>query len=243
MGPASILGKVEIDNVTVPAGDRGEQLIANLILSTIAFDVEAHATARRHVAQAHALAIELADHSLVYRPPRPSKFARLTCELEGHTESILLPVISNILVVPTIAAPEIAGDRQADPSAVNVMDLEVARFMLRLRPRRIATILESLNSVSSSEQLTDAARRILTACTRHELPAGEPLDRANDCFTLARDLIGKRNVPLGALALSNADRALDTYAKTASSKDNARAVQSMRDQIKRMLGELKQNAM
>jgi hypothetical protein len=243
MGLTSILGKVGIDNVVVPAGDRGEQLIANLILSTIAFDLHSDATAKRHVAQAHALAVELGDRSLVYRPPRPSKFARLTCELEGRTESILLPLISNILVVPAITAAEIASDREAEPPAVDVKDLEVIRFTLRLRPRRIATILESLDSGASGDQFTDAARRILTACTRHELPVSEPLDRANDCFTLARDLIGKRNFPLAALALNGADRALGSYAKAASINEHAEIVQTMKAQITRMLGELKHAAM
>jgi hypothetical protein len=243
MGPASILGKVEVDNVVVPTGDRGEQLIANLILSAIAFDLHSDATARRHVAQAYSLAVDLADRSPVYRPPRPSKFARFTSELEGHRETILLPVINNILVIPALAAAEIASDRQADPSEVNVTALEVTRFMLRLRPRRIATILESLDSAASGQQISDAARRILTACTRHELPVEEPLDRANEFFTLARDLIGKPNYPLGALALGNAERALDAYAEAASTNDHRAVVASMKEQIRRMLGELKQTAM
>jgi hypothetical protein len=243
MGPTSILGKVDVDNAVVPAGDRGEQLIANLILSTIAFDLHSDATAGRHVAQAYALALELADRSPVYRPARPSKFARFTCELGGHRETILLPVINNILVIPAVAAAEIAGDRQAVPPEVKVTVLEVTRFMLRLRPRRIATILESLDSAASGEQQSDAARRILTACTRHELPITEPLDSANEYFTLARDLIGKRNYSLGALALGNADHALDAYAESASIQDHREMVVTMKGQIRRMLGELKQTAM
>jgi hypothetical protein len=243
MALTSILGKVEIDNVVVPAGDRGEQLIANLILSTIAFDLHSDGTAGRLVAQAHALALELADRSLLYRPPRPSKFARFICEMEGDTETILLPIINNILVVPAVAAADIASDRLADPPEVKVTVLEVTRFMLRLRPRRIATILESLDSAASGEQQSDAVRRILTACTRHELPITEALDRANECFTLARDLIGKRNYPLGALALGNADRALDTYAASASINDHRAVVTSMKEQIRRMLGEFRQTAM
>jgi hypothetical protein len=75
------------------------------------------------------------------------------------------------------------------------------------------------------------------------LPVGDPLDHANDYFTLARDLIGKRNYPLGALALGNADRALDSYAEGASMNDHRAVVSSMKEQIRRMLGELKQTAM
>jgi hypothetical protein len=245
MGAASILGEVEIDNVIVPAGDRGEQLIAHLILSVIAFDLRSDATAGRHLAQAHALAIELVDRSLVYRPPRPSEFARLTCELDGHAETILLPVINNILVYPAIVVD--VGDGEADAPAINapginIRLLEITRFMLRLRPRRIATILESLEGATPSQQLTDVVRRILTACTRQELPVTQPLDRANYSFTLASNLIGKRNVPLATLALSDADRALDVYAQTAST-DHVSAIEGMRDQVKKMLSDLKRRAM
>jgi hypothetical protein len=243
MVAASILGEsVEIDNVIVPAGDRGEQLIAHLILSVIAFDLRSDATARRQLAQAHALAIELADRSLVYRPPRPSEFARLTCERDGHAETILLPLINDILIYPAIAVEEVAGNLEVNAPAVNVRGLEITRFMLRLRPRRIATILDSLEGTTPSQQLTDVVRRILTACTRQELPVTEPLDRAYDSFTLARNLIGKRNVPLATLALSNADRALDAQAQTAS-VDHASAIQGMRDQVKKMLSDLKRTAM
>jgi hypothetical protein len=245
MRAASLLGEVEIDNVIVPAGDRGEQLIAHLILSVIAFDLRADTTARRHLAQAHALAIELLDRSLIYRPLRPSEFARLTCEVDGHAQIILFPVINNILVYPAIVAD--VGDGEADApainaSAVNIRLLEITRFILRLRPRRIATILESLEGATPSQHLTDAVHRILSACTRQELPVTQPLDRANYSFTLASNLIGKRNVPLAILALSDADRALDAYAQTAPI-DHVSTIQAMRDQVKTMLSNLKRTAM
>jgi hypothetical protein len=76
----------------------------------IAFEFRSDATARRNLAHAHALAIELAGRSLVYRPPRPSEFARLTCELDGHAETILLPLINNILVYAAIAVEAVAGN-------------------------------------------------------------------------------------------------------------------------------------
>jgi hypothetical protein len=64
-------GKVEIGNVIVPAGDRGEQLIANLILALIASELQSDATASEYVARAHALARDLAAQSLIYRPCNP----------------------------------------------------------------------------------------------------------------------------------------------------------------------------
>jgi hypothetical protein len=238
---ASILVKLETDNVVVPSGDRGEQLIAHLILSVIAFDLHSVAAGGRHLARAHLLAVELAEQSLVYRPPQPSRFARLTCELDGHSAAILLPLINDILVVPAVGI-EIVGDDRPVPPAVNITAFEIARFNLRLRPRRIVSVLESLDRTAPTHRLADAARQILSACTHHELPVGEALDRANDFFTVARDLVGKRNFPLAALALTNAGLDLDSFAQTASA-DHTAVVQKMKKQIKQMLGEMKRTAM
>jgi hypothetical protein len=232
-------GEVQIENVVVPPGDRGEQLIANLILAIIASELYSDATP--YVAQAHSLALDLAGHSLIYRPLHPSKFARITCELDGETETILLPVVNGILLVPAMAVEQFVSGHRG--YAVNVTNLEIVHFMLRLRPRRLATVLESLKRMMAREQLIDAARRILRACMHHELPVGQPLDRAGDCFMLARDLIGKRNFPLAAIALNNADHALDAYVKSSSIKDYPAIVKSMKDHIRGLLNELKQTAM
>ena len=241
MGSLSILGNVEIEGVAVPAGDPGEQLIANLILLTIAFDLGADGTARKYLAQAHLLAMDLADQSPIYRPPRPSQFARLTVELDGLMETILLPVIGNILVLPAIA---FTGGCETVPVAINLKALDIACFMLRLRPRRIASIIEALDHEAPGWQSTDAMRRILASCTRVELPLVEPLDRADGFLTLARKLTGKQNFPLATLALINADRALaDAYAQTASASDHAAALLQMKQQIAQMLAELQQTAM
>jgi hypothetical protein len=67
--------------------DPGEQLIANVLLSIIACQLHSDTAARPFVFQAHAIALELAEKSLSYRPP--SKFARLVFQIAGETESIL----------------------------------------------------------------------------------------------------------------------------------------------------------
>jgi hypothetical protein len=162
--------------------------------------------------------------------------------MDGETEIILLSVINDILVVPAIAAGQFSNGYRGYPYAVNVTNLEIVHFMLRLRPRRLATVFESLRSMMSSQQLIDAVRRILRSCMHHELPPGEPLDRTSDYFTLARDLVGKRNFPLAALALRNADRALDSYKETKFIKNHPEIVQSMKDQILDLLNELRQTA-
>ena len=89
----------------------------------------------KHLAEAHQLAKNLADRLAIYRPPRPSRFVRLTCETEGMTEIIMLPLIGNILVMPVFAGIGLTGGWGATPPAVNVKSLALARILLRLRPR------------------------------------------------------------------------------------------------------------
>ena len=108
-----------------------------------------HDDATPYVAQAHALAFDLAGHALIYRPLKPSGFARLTCEIDGESETILLPVINDILVVPAMAAERFAGGHGV--YAVTVTNLEIVHFMLRLRPQRLVTVLESLKGMRARE--------------------------------------------------------------------------------------------
>ena len=230
-----------IGDIVVPAGDPGEQLIANVILSVVACQLHSDAATKPFIIQAHALALQLASRCLTYRPPRPSKFARLAFEIAGQTEAVLYSVIDEILVVPTIMPTAIVR-RQPTVQPANLLELEIVRYMLRLRTQKIAALLEPLTKGISRDQLSDAAEHILTRCLRHELPPAEPLDRASENFTLAHDLIGKRNYPLAALALNGAANALDAYAKTTSINGHSLIVQSMRSQITLMLDEIKHRA-
>ena len=110
----------------VPVGDPGEQLIANVILSGVVCQLNSEASARPFILQAHALALELAGRSPTYRPPHPSKFARLICQIAGETESILYSVIEDILVVPTITLEPIL---RAQPRETGVLlSLEIVRY-------------------------------------------------------------------------------------------------------------------
>ena len=99
----------DVGNSIVPLGDSGEQLIANVILSIIACQLHSDAAARPFVFQAHAIALQLAEKSLSYRPPHPSKFARLVCQITGETESILYSVIDDILVYRRLGPGDCAG--------------------------------------------------------------------------------------------------------------------------------------
>jgi hypothetical protein len=64
--------------------------------------------------------------------------------------------------------------------------------------------------VKSPVELADSTRRILAKCFYREIISEGPLDRADDCFMLARAHIGNRNFQLSAVALKNADNELES---------------------------------
>jgi hypothetical protein len=73
--------------------------------------------------------------------------------------------------------------------------------------------LEPLKTVESPEELTDATRRILTSFYRKIISEG-PLDRADDCFMLARALVRNRNFQMAAVVLKKADNKLELYVRS-----------------------------
>src|SRR5580704_3702963 len=100
--------KSSVDGITIPTGDPGEQLVANLILSLIVCQQYALPNALAHIAQAHELAVRMEGRSITYRPKSPSKFARMKFELQGATEIVLLSLIDNVLVMPPVGAAELS---------------------------------------------------------------------------------------------------------------------------------------
>jgi hypothetical protein len=235
------LRTTEISDVVVPRGDPGEQLIANVILSVVACHLHSNAAAKPFILQAHALALELADRSPTYRPAHPSRFARVVCQIDGETESILYSVIDNILVVPMITPGSVVQGQSIQPAAI--LRLEMARYKLRLRTQKIAALLEPLTKGVSADRLSDVAQHVLTQTLRRELPPVEPLVRASENFTLAHNLIGRKNYPLAILALDGAANALELYANNTPLKDHAPIVQSMRRQITLMSSQIRHRAM
>jgi hypothetical protein len=208
-GTVSLLRKSQIQNTIVPPGDRGEQLIANLILSVAASQFNSDGAANEYISRAHALAQNLANQTLTF--VRPSKFARLTCDQAGKTEIGLFSVINEILVLPTLSPESIPRNQLAISPVINVIDFEIVYFTLRLRTRRVLIALEAMKKMGSGEKLIDAAEHVLAECLHHEISSPEPIDRASDYITLAHNLIGKANSPLTALALQNDHNALDLY--------------------------------
>jgi hypothetical protein len=126
--------------------------------------------------------------------------------------------------------------------AIKLAHIELVRFLLRLRTRRIVSVLQSLQTNMSQEGLFQTAEYLLTECLRHEIRSEDPLDRANDCFTLAHDLVGKKNYPFATLLLSNAVSALDSYLSSTQLHGHRAVIYSIKGKIGRLLKEIMQTA-
>jgi hypothetical protein len=237
------LQKADIANVMVPAGDRGEQLIANLIWWNIALELHSDAVAKAYLAQAHFLALNIANQSVTYRPPRPSKFAQLTCEIGGTVGTLLLPIIDGTLILPKIESRARDVNRSMGTAVVSITRLEVVYYTLRFRVQRLLGALNSMINMDSGERLADMFRRILAECIRHEIPVQDTLTCANDYLTLARDLVGKGQLHLVGPTLRNAANALDAFMSSTERNDYQHITQTMKHQIQLILAEIRGSTM
>jgi hypothetical protein len=228
------------DDVT--QGDDGEQLIANVLLATMVSQLYSDAAAKAYIERAYALATKLARRSVTYRPSQVSKFARLSFEVDGQIETSLVSVINDALAVPTFSAEKMRSNLLPSLGAIRFINIELVRFVLRLRTQRIVGALGPLLTTTSQAALFQTAEQLITECLRHEVRSEEPLDRASDCFILAHDLVGKRNYPLAGLLLTNAIRALDTHLNSNQSPDHYAVIHSMKGKIGLLLKEITQTA-
>jgi hypothetical protein len=240
--PMLFLDSSQMDRTTIPPGDRGEQLIANLILSSIAYQFDAVACARVYAAHARAIALALHDRNLTYCPPRPSRFLRLSCDLGGETESLVLSVIEGTLVAPILRATRDKSDLILTEALVGTVDLDIEHVSLHLRLRRLAQAIEPVERLTSPKESALIVGSIIADNLRYKLTSTEPLDRAIDFLSLGRDLVGRRNFALAAVCLEKAQVALNApMAEMATAC--ASGVQEVKEQIARTIDELRRSAL
>jgi hypothetical protein len=232
----------QFEEIAIPAGDPGEQLVASLILSIIVCQMYTLPKAVPYIAKAYELAMRLESQTITYRPPSPSKFARMEFELRGTTEIVLFPLINNVLVMPTAGPADLPRIASTASVQMNLTSLNVAHFILRLQTRRLVAALSNLKTVESPEELVEAAHRLLAKCFYREIKSCEPIDRADDLFILSRAFIAKRSFEMAAIALKNADSELEVYLKSTSMREHLPRMQEMREQIAAMIKNLTSGA-
>jgi len=95
--------------------------------------------------------------------------------------------------------------------------------------------------MTSAEESGRVIRSIITDSLRYKTVLTEPLDRAIDFLSLARDLVAKGNLQLAALSLKKAGGALNVPMIEVRA-EYARGVETVKLQIARTIDELRRSA-
>jgi hypothetical protein len=229
-----------VPGVAASVGDLGGQLIANLMLIGIACEFDTLSNVKRYVERALATALEIGNHCITYRPARPLMFAKFTFGADREIDALLLPVVSGRLIIPDFGSSQLACQGFPPPS-IEIMELELVYFIVRLRLRKIAAVLKDLGAAPSSEDIAGVMRAVLSDCLR-STSTEDLFSLAADYFSLARGLIGSRNFPIAAVALRKGEIALEALTKEQGVSELADAIQTMRQRIADIAAELRRGA-
>jgi hypothetical protein len=184
-------------------GDDGEQLIANVLLAVMVSQLFSITAAKAYIDRACALAQMLAQQSITYRPSQLSKFARLSFEVDSRIDTFLVSVIGDSLIVPAFNSQKMNRTLLPHRGAIKFANIELVRFMLRLRTRRIVSVLQSLQTKMSQEGLSKQLNTYLRNAS------GMRYARRNHSIgpTIAspwRTISSEGKLPICTLLLSNA---------------------------------------
>jgi hypothetical protein len=218
--------------------DRAEQLVADLALVVLSCHLRAIDTVRTYLAQASECARTLSSHVQTVRSGRPSKFARIRAAGGGATEILLIPIIGGAVSVPPVDLRRLVSqhrDRFDHLPSVDLSDVEIAYFTLRIRTVRVVDAIVSLDGVEDMDRIEFSTKAVLNNCLQKETSCPNPLDAADDYFDLACSFVAQQQAPLAALCLNKARSLLESYA--GSSRLTSHLV--LIDNIKERLGEIR----
>jgi hypothetical protein len=91
---------------------------------------------------------------------------------------LLLSLIEGTLVAPILRATRDVSDHMLTKALISTVALDIERVSLRLGLRRLAEIIEPLETMTSPKKFALVLRSILADHVRYKLTLAEPLDRA-----------------------------------------------------------------
>jgi hypothetical protein len=168
--------------------DRAEQLVADLALVVLSCHLRTIDTVRTYLAQASECARTLLSHIQTVRSGRPIKFARIRATGGGSTEILLIPIIGGAVSVPSVDLSRLVSqhrDRFRDLPPVDLSDVEIAYFSLRIRTARVVDSIDPLDGVEDMDRIEFLTKAVLNSCLQKETSCPNPLDAADDYFDLA----------------------------------------------------------
>jgi hypothetical protein len=238
---STLTREAHLESMSVPAGDPGEQLIANLLISLIACHLGSADLAASCIACAHSIAQSFPNQSSAYRPLSYIKVARLTGELEGRIETVLVPIMNNRVVAPISASAKLNGAASPPSGSLRWTDVEVIYLNLCLRSRSLKKVIGKLINISPGALVADV-ESILGNYLTSQVQVSDPLTCASDHFMLARSFIARGNFTLAELALKSAGLALDRHVRATPLTDHAKVVRAMKEQMAGIADELRLRA-
>jgi hypothetical protein len=220
--------------IDVPACTEGEGLIAFVILANIELLCGTVDESKVLITRALDIAERIGKNGISYRLTQLSKFACFTCDFGEDQETLPLPIINDMLILPAINLQEVVNKmRQSITMVVDLKDVSVAYYRLQLNTGNIINALKNAKNASTASEAMTAISNILHESLTRENKPSDPLDIAGDNFILARNLMAKGNVTLTRIALHNANKALEAYdiAGEVSAKQRKR-LQAFRSELR-----------
>jgi hypothetical protein len=132
----------------------------------------------------------------------------------GVTETILLPILDDILLLPSLDMKKAASLlRTSFPRAemINFTDIGITYHRLRLRTERLRHALAVLADMEASPAAGILIKDVLAQCLYPAAPPASLLDQADDYLTLALNFMRLGNYPLAGIVVARAESTLHSY--------------------------------
>ncbi len=215
MQQSTALYKCGAEPASVTSTDECAQLVASLALALLGCHLQTSAITKLHIAQAHESLRRLSPQGCTVRSTGVTKMVHLASHGFGVTETILLPILDDILLLPSLDIKKaVSLSRTLFPRSemINFTDIGVTYHRLRLRTERLRHALAVLADMEASPAAGTLIKDILLQCLYPAAPPASVLDQADDYLTLALNFMRLGNYPLAGIAVARAESTLHGYA-------------------------------
>ena len=234
--------EIKVGSVVIPAGDPAEQLIANLMLSVLAFHADALELGQKHLLYAHSLSANLESLGPTYRGSAPFKVVGITSTTDDQNETLRLPIVGGSLVVPGLSIQQLAKRvkaLQTERLTISLQELQIYHYDVRLRPSRVKRSLADIMELNSTERLIGRSEDLLTGCLGDRRKFVDALDLASDYLGLVHNLSSTQNFMLAEMALNQARAALDDWVSSHEDLGEIQPVANFKAKVLQLAEELK----
>ncbi len=198
----------------VAPGDECGQFISNLVLALFACHIQKFAMSRSYIEQAYANVIHLSSQGYTIRAPGLTKMVHLVSEAAGLSETLFLPILDDVLLLPSVDTKEVARVlRTSFPRCpiFTFADASITYHRVRLRTGRVRQSVAIMAEMESSASIGALIQDTLGQCLYPAVPSANALDQADDYLTLALNFARSDNYPLAAISLAKAKSALRDF--------------------------------